>query len=305
VQLGEGNNRWYEVRRRFIPWVDGRLAQLLIATDITARKEAEELSRQQEERMQFTSRLTTMGEMASSLAHELNQPLSAISNYCMGVAKRLENQLDPAVSKDILPALEKASEQAHRAGTIIQRIRGFVKRSEPQRKSTAISNIINDAVGLVEIEAHRHRLNISSSIADNLPEVDIDPVLILQVLVYLLKNGLDSTREAYPLSSRWSAPPVSITADLDTSTFPVMLKIQVSDGGSGIPETMSERMFEPFFSTKSDGMGMELNICRSIIESHHGRLWAVNRMDSEQTRLVGCTFTILLPLVSPEAKDNL
>lgn len=96
VQLSEGNNRWYEVRRRFIPWVDGRLAQLLIATDITARKEAEELSRQQEERMQFTSRLTTMGEMASSLAHELNQPLSAISNYCMGVAKRLENQLDPA-----------------------------------------------------------------------------------------------------------------------------------------------------------------------------------------------------------------
>jgi len=304
VQLEDGSNKWYEVRRRFIPWVDGHLAQLLIATDITIRKEADDLARQQEERMQFTSRLTTMGEMASSLAHELNQPLSAISNYCMGVAKRLEGNLDPSIGKDILPALEKASDQAHRAGMIIQRIRGFVKRSEPQRKSTAISDIINDAVGLVEIDAHRHRLNITSNVMENLPEVDIDPVLILQVLVNILKNGLDSTRESYPLSSRWSAPAVNISADLDTSIFPAMLRIQVSDGGSGIPESVSERMFEPFFSTKSDGMGMGLNICRSIIESHQGRLWAVNRMDTEHTKLVGCTFTILLPLVSPEAAST-
>lgn len=304
IQLDDGSNKWFEVRRRFIPWVDGHLAQLLIATDITMRKEADDLARQQEERMQFTSRLTTMGEMASSLAHELNQPLSAISNYCMGVAKRLEGSLDPSMSKDILPALEKASEQAHRAGTIIQRIRGFVKRSEPQRKYSNISEIINDAVGLVEIEAHRHRLSITSNIADNLPEINVDPVLILQVLVNLLKNGLDSVREAYPLSSRWSAAPVNISADLDTSTFPAMMRIQVTDTGGGIAESVMERMFEPFFSTKTDGMGMGLNICRSIIESHHGRLWASNTMDSERTKLAGCTFTILLPLESPDSKEN-
>ena len=304
IELSDGSNRWYEVRTRFIPWVDGHLAQLLIATEITQRKKAEDLTRQQEERMQFTSRLSTMGEMASSLAHELNQPLSAISNYCMGVAKRLEGHLDPSVGKEILPALEKASEQAHRAGTIIQRIRGFVKRSEPQRKASAIRDIINDAVGLVEIEAHRHRLSIQSQIADNLPDVDLDPVLILQVLVNLLKNGLDSVREAYPLSSRWSAPPVKITADLDTSIFPAMLTIQVTDNGSGIAESVIEHIFEPFFSTKSDGMGMGLNICRSIVESHHGRLWAKNMMDSAQTKLVGCTFTILLPLESPDSVEN-
>ena len=305
IQLTDGSNKWFEVRRRFIPWVDGHLAQLLIATDITSRKAAEDQARQQEERMQFTSRLTTMGEMASSLAHELNQPLSAISNYCMGVAKRLESSLDPAISKEILPALEKASEQAHRAGTIIQRIRGFVKRSEPQRKAANISEIINDAVGLVEIEAHRHRLSITSEIAENLPVVNLDPVLILQVVVNLLKNALDSVREAYPLSSRWSAPAVKISADLDTSIFPAMLRIQVTDAGGGIPENVLERMFEPFFSTKSDGMGMGLNICRSIIESHHGRLWATNVLDSEQTKLAGCTFTILLPLESPETKVNI
>ena len=304
VQLTDGSNKWFEVRRRFIPWVDGHLAQLLIATDITARKEADDLVQQQQERMQFTSRLTTMGEMASSLAHELNQPLSAISNYCNGVAKRLEGNLDRAIIKEILPALAKASEQAHRAGTIIQRIRGFVKRSEPQRKAACITEIINDAVGLVEIEAHRHRLSITSEIAENLPVVNLDPVLILQVVVNLLKNALDSVREAYPLSSRWSAPAVKITADLDTSIFPAMLRIQVTDGGGGIPENVLEHMFEPFFSTKSDGMGMGLNICRSIIESHHGRLWATNVTDSEQTKLAGCTFTILLPLESPETKAN-
>lgn len=300
-----GISKWYEVRRRNVPWVDGHLAQLLIATDITLRVEADHLARQQEERMQFTSRLTTMGEMASSLAHELNQPLAAISNYCMGVAKRLQGQLDPALQKDILPALEKASDQAHRAGTIIQRIKGFVKRSEPQRKSCDITEIIHDAVGLVEIDAHRHRLSINTEIAEDLPPVDLDPVLILQVLVNLLKNSLDSLREVYPLSSRWSAPPVRISADLDTSTFPAMLRIQVKDTGSGIAESVIERMFEPFFSTKNDGMGMGLNICRSVIESHQGRLWATNLMDAEHTKLSGCTFTILLPLESPGSQDNI
>jgi hypothetical protein len=299
-----GLSKWYEVRRRFVPWVDGHLAQLLIATDITIRIEADDLARQQEERMQFTSRLTTMGEMASSLAHELNQPLAAISNYCNGVAKRLQGHIDPVMQKDILPALEKASDQAHRAGTIIQRIKGFVKRSEPQRKSCDISAIINDAVGLVEIEAHRHRLSIDTEIAENLPAIDLDPVLILQVLVNLLKNSLDSIREVYPLSSRWSAPPVRISADLETSTFPAMLRIQVTDAGAGIAESVIERMFEPFFSTKNDGMGMGLNICRSVIESHQGRLWAKNQMDTEHTKLSGCTFTILLPLESPGSEDN-
>ena len=296
------STKWYEVRRRYVPWVDGQLAQLLIATDITIRIEAEELARQQEERMQFSSRLTTMGEMASSLAHELNQPLAAISNYCMGVVKRLQGQLDPALQKDILPALEKASDQAHRAGTIIQRIKGFVKRSEPQRKPCDICEIINDAVGLVEIEAHRHRLSIAAEIAENLPMVNVDPVLILQVLVNLLKNSLDSMREIYPLSSRWSAPPVRISADLDTSTFPAMLRIQVTDTGAGIAESVIERMFEPFFSTKNDGMGMGLNICRSVIESHQGRLWAQNEMDAEHIKLTGCTFTILLPLEPTDSK---
>lgn len=304
IQLIGDESKWYEVRRRFIPWVDGHLAQLLIATDITLRKNTEDLARQQEERMQFTSRLTTMGEMASSLAHELNQPLAAISNYCMGVAKRLSGLVDQNLSKDLLPALEKASEQAHRAGMIIQRIRGFVKRSEPQRKDSGIGDIVADAVGLVEIEAHRHRLTIAAEVAPNLPKVSLDPVLIQQVLVNLLKNSLDSVREDAPLSSRWAVPPIKISADLETSTFPAMLRIQVVDSGPGVADGIIERMFEPFFSTKSDGMGMGLNICRSIIESHHGRLWAKNQYDPDSGKAVGCTFTILLPLETADTEAN-
>ena len=295
ILLRGNTNNWFEVRRRYISWVDGHLAQLLIATDITFRKNTEELARQQEERMQFTSRLTTMGEMASSLAHELNQPLSAISNYCMGMVKRLTSTQNP-LSTELLPVLEKANDQAHRAGTIISRIRSFVKRSEPQSKLCNIGDIIADSVGLAEFEANRHRLKIVSEIAPDIPDVELDPVLIQQVLVNLLKNSLDSLREVYPLSSRWSAPPVKISADLETGTMPSMLRVRVTDAGAGITESVLNRMFEPFFSTKADGMGMGLNICRSIIESHHGRLWAKNHMDTEHTRLVGCTFTILLPL---------
>ncbi|CAN1553088.1 nifL_nitrog, nitrogen fixation negative regulator NifL [Burkholderiaceae bacterium] len=302
VQLLDGENAWYEVRGRYIPWVDGHLAQLLIATDITLRKQAEDLARQQEEKMQFTSRLTTMGEMASSLAHELNQPLSAISNYCMGVAKRLKTYSDAHLVTELMPALEKASAQALRAGTIIQRIRDFVKRSEPQRKNCDIGEIIANAVDLVEIEANRQRFLIVAEVIPNLPRIDLDPVLIEQVLVNLLKNALDSLRESYPLPSRWSAPPIKIRADLETSVFPATLRIQVSDAGAGIADAVIQRMFEPFFSTKDDGMGMGLNICRSIIESHHGRLWAKNQLDAEHTRLAGCTFTILLPL---EISENL
>jgi len=191
---------WYEVRRRYISWIDGHLAQLIVATDITARKNADEATRQQEEKIQFSSRLTTMGEMASSLAHELNQPLAAISNYCTGIANRLKSNQPFDIHKDILPAIEKATTQAHRAGTIIQRIRGFVKRSQPQSQMVDIRNIIEDSVGLAEIEAHRHGVQLSKSFTDNLPLVHLDPILIQQVLVNLLKNAIDAVKKAPQIS---------------------------------------------------------------------------------------------------------
>ena len=286
--------KWFEVRRRYISWVDGHLAQLIVATDITERKYAEELARQQEEKMQFSSRLTTMGEMASSLAHELNQPLAAISNYCTGVANRLKSDKSIDIEKDILPAIEKATSQAHRAGTIIQRIRGFVKRSQPQRKIVPIHQIIDDSVGLAEIEAQRYGVEIKTYYQDRLPTVFIDPVLIQQVVVNLLKNAIDAVKKV-PNSIK-NGKAIDLKVDIDQSLTPNMLRIQVIDRGPGISDDAIDRLYEPFFSTKEDGMGMGLNICRSIIESHHGRLWATNHANQKDPSETGCTFTILLPL---------
>jgi len=284
--------QWFEVRRRYISWIDGHLAQLIVATDISTRKKAEEMARQQEEKMQFSSRLTTMGEMASSLAHELNQPLAAISNYCTGIANRLKSRNDYDIEKDILPAIEKATNQAHRAGTIISRIKGFVKRSQPQSKLVNIQEIIDDSIGLAEIEAQRYGVRFQSIYETNLPQIFADPILLQQVVVNLLKNGTDAVKTIESNLRKLIRIEVRVIETPEGD----MLRIQVSDQGPGIPLEIIERLYEPFFSTKTDGMGMGLNICRSIIESHHGRLWVENNATEKDPSRPGCTFTILLPI---------
>jgi hypothetical protein len=315
VQIPDKPN-WYEVRRRYIPWTDGHLAQMLITTDITDRRLSQDNLRAQEERLQFSSRLTTMGEMASSIAHELNQPLAAINNYCMGVVSRLRTKNDPQITTEILPVIEKVSAQALRAGTIIQRIRNFVKRSAPQRESCFIDQIIHQSIDLTDIEAHRHGIRIEKNIAPQLPECFVDPILIEQVLVNLLKNAIDSMRDSYPRSRRGNAPPIRLIADLDNNHQQPMLRIRIMDRGKGIDEEIITHIYDPFFSTKEEGMGMGLNICRSIIESHEGRLWGENNLtslienpypDEGDNQMKGCTFTILLPLehyLIPIAKNE-
>ncbi|AZG14729.1 MULTISPECIES: PAS domain S-box protein [Cupriavidus] len=278
--------KWFEVRRRYIQWVDGHLAQMQIATDITVRKAAEEMARQHEERIQFTSRLTTMGEMASSLAHELNQPLAAINNYCMGAVARLHS--GRSTPQDLIPVLEKTSAQAVRAGTIISRIRGFVKRSQPQRREAALHDIVADAVGLADLEATRRRVTILTRLPAPPLMLYVDPVLIEQVLVNLLKNAVEAMAG---LPAMRAAGVVRLHARVENVEFGQCVCIDVIDQGPGVDEATKERLFEPFFSTKSDGMGMGLNICRSIIESHQGRLWVENNVDG-----IGCTFKITLPL---------
>lgn len=280
--------RWFEVRRQYIQWVDGHLAQLQVATDITARRHAEELARQQDQRLQFTGRLMTMGEMASSLAHELNQPLAAINNYCMGTAALV--RAGKTAPDTLLPALEKTSQQAVRAGMIIKRIRSFVKRSEPKRQSTSIYEIVADAVGLAEIEARKRRIRIATDLPAGLPQIYVDPVLIEQVLVNLLKNAAEAMQSYTPPSGQRRDPAIHLRVLKQDKA----VEFIVADQGPGVDEATMEQLFEPFFSTKSDGMGMGLNICRSIIESHHGRLWVENNYVNHVRS--GCSFCILLPL---------
>lgn len=281
--------KWLEVRSRYLTWVDGRLAQLVIATDITPRRNAEELAAAQADQAQAASRLITMGEMASSVAHELNQPLTAISNYCSGMASRIRGQqID---EEALLSAIEKTARQAHRAGQIIQRIRSFVKRSETNRVPSDVATMVAEAVELAGIELRRRNVRLNHYLAARLPKVMADPILIEQVLINLLKNAA----EAIDLAGR----PVS-QRNVELRVLPRMMggqsavEFSVQDTGLGLAPEVMERVFEAFFSTKREGMGIGLNLCRSIVESHRGRLQVENIYNGPD--IVGCRFFFWIPV---------
>jgi hypothetical protein len=256
------SGRWYHVRENATRWVDGRVVRMGIATDITERKQTAEVSRQQADRLQRTSRLITMGEMASTLAHELNQPLSAIANYCMGCVTRIQSgNFRP---EDLLAAMQKASFQAERAGKIIRRVREFVKKSEPRRSAVQISEVLDDAIGFAEIDARRMSSRIVPEVAPDLPAVFADRIMIEQVVLNLVKNGLDSMADL--------PGPERILRVRARALGPRAVEVSVIDRGHGIGEEERARLFTPFYTTKAEGMGMGLNICRSIIEFHDGRL---------------------------------
>jgi signal transduction histidine kinase len=274
--------RWFDVRVRSIQWVDGRVVQLLVATDITQKRISDDNQRLQYERLQQTSRLINMGEMASSLAHELNQPLTAINNYLMGAVARIrsaENRQETVAADDLIEMLTKTAKQAERAGTVIQRIRGFVKRSDPIRKFIDPAALVAEAVGLAEIDGRALGVQVLQELDPDLPSINVDPILIEQVLVNLVKNGIDAMRDA---SIKVLRVRVRIAEN--------QILFSVKDRGHGVEPSMRDRLFDSFYTTKAEGMGMGLNICRSIIESHQGRLWFEDNADG------GSTFKFSLPL---------
>ena len=275
-------DRWFTVRPRVIRWVDGRKVRMIVAADITRKHQIEQQHREQEEKLQRTARLVTMGEMASSLAHELNQPLTAIANYCMGLSARIRAKVAAGQALDgqeLLEMLGKTAGQAERAGMVIRRIRGFVKRSEPERTTCEVHAIVADAVGLAEIDAQRLGKRIEVHLEPTLPTLNVDPILIEQVLLNLVKNGIEAMR---------STPRRDLHVTVGVRGESV--EFAVADAGTGLAPEAREKLFEPFFTTKSEGMGMGLNICRSIIESHQGRLWV------DTNAWGGCTFRFTLPL---------
>ena len=284
--------KWLEVRSRYLNWVDGRIAQMVIATDITPRRQAEEQYAQQAEKAQSVSRLITMGEMASSVAHELNQPLTAITNYCNGMVSRIKSQ---QITEDaLLVALEKTAHQAQRAGQIIQRIRSFVKKSEPNRTPSDVTGMVAEAVELAGIELRRRNVRLSHYIAARLPTLLVDPILIEQVLVNLMKNAAESIDHA-------NLPPARRNVELRVvprqAEGRAVIEFSVADTGPGLAPEALERLFEAFFSTKSEGMGIGLNLCRSIVESHQGRMRAENIYNGSE--VMGCRFSFWIPLASP------
>jgi PAS domain S-box-containing protein len=295
----ESLQKWFDVRTRYLQWTDGRLAQMLIATDITVRRSAEELAAQQAEKAQVTSRLMTMGEMASSVAHELNQPLTAITNYCNGMVSRVK--ADAIAKNDLVAALEKTARQAERAGQIIHRIRAFVKRSEPQRQPANAAEIVEDAVELVGIELRRRNVAIHTYVAQRLPMLLCDPILIEQVVLNLVKNAAEAIDNAQMPPSRRHIELRVVPRH--TPEEGGVIEFSVTDMGPGMKEEISERLYEAFFSTKAEGLGIGLSLCRSIVESHRGRIRAQNLYNG--AAVVGCRFSFTLPVDTPPRADAL
>lgn len=250
--------------------------------DITERKRAEELARQQQEQLQFTSRLVTMGEMASTLAHELNQPLAAIASYNTGCLNMLDS--GQATPQDLHPALEKIGLQAQRAGKIIRRVHDFVRKSEPKRAPCAVGEVVEDCLGFVEAEARKRHVRIDCDLPP-LPPVPADRLMLEQVLLNLIRNGMEAMA-ATPEPER----ALRIAVEIGDGE----LLVSVSDQGSGIAPEIRDKLFIAFFTTKPEGMGIGLSICRSIIEFHRGRLWAEDNPHS--TTGSGTIFRFTLPL---------
>ena len=259
----ETRGRWYLIHSRPVRWIDGRMVRLQLATDITERRRTEALFRQQQEKMQMTARLVTIGEMATTLAHELNQPLAAISNYSMGCVRRLRSgNWDEA---ELLDALEKGAAQAERASKVVQRVRALVARRAPNLVSCDINEVVGGVSSMIGLEARRNATSLELELSDVIPYVHADPLLMEQVILNLSRNALDAMQET-PAGERQ----LTIRSRPNGANT---VEVEVADRGRGIDQELEGNLFTPFFSTKSHGMGLGLHICRSIVEAHGGHVW--------------------------------
>ncbi|MCL2162471.1 MAG: PAS domain S-box protein [Betaproteobacteria bacterium] len=246
------------------PFIDAagqHIGWLGAVIDITEQKRLREQNQRQYERLQATSRLVTMGEMASTMAHELNQPLAAISSYVTGCLNQLNsNQLDVPELKDVQ---YKIARQAQRAAGIIGRVHSFVRRAEPHFGPNDLNSIVREAIALIEISAIKHEARIICELQRNLPLVSVDTQMIEQVIINLLRNAIDAMSDIAPEKR---------TIHVSTYLATGGISLAVADQGCGISSEIAAHLFEPFFTTKRQGMGMGLNICRTILELHHGLL---------------------------------
>jgi two-component system, LuxR family, sensor kinase FixL len=246
--------------------------------DVSERQATQVRLREIQAELVHMSRLTAMGEMASTLAHELNQPLAAISNYMKG-CKRLLDREDHDAFPKITEALDKAAEQAIRAGQIIRRLRNFVARGETEKRVEKVGRLIEEASALALVGGKERGIITRFDFDHQEQSVIVDRVQIQQILVNLLRNAMDamegSTRRELTIAARGSSKG--------------MIEIVVSDTGPGIAEEVADKLFQPFVTTKSSGMGVGLSISRTIAEAHGGNLWV------ESNPSGGASFHLILP----------
>jgi two-component system sensor kinase FixL len=252
--------------------------------DLTEHQHTQARLQELQSELVHVSRLSAMGEMASALAHELNQPLAAISNYMKGSRRLLAGSLDPNATK-IESALDRAAEQAIRAGQIIRRLRDFVSRGESEKRVESLSKLIEEAGALGLSGAREQGVQLRFSLDPEHDLVLVDRVQIQQVLVNLFRNALEAMQQA---------PRRELTAS-NARLADDMIEVAVSDTGSGFTEDVRSNLFQTFFTTKATGMGVGLSISRSIIEAHGGRMWA------ESNPSGGATFRFSLPAAPNES----
>ncbi len=238
--------------------------------DLTERQEAERRLQEMQSELVHVSRLTALGEMASALAHELNQPLSAISNYVTGSRQLLARE--GSDKEKIRDALERASEQALRAGQIIRRLREFVARGETDRQIERLPKLLEEASALALVGAREHGVLVRFDLDPEAELVVADKVQVQQVVLNLIRNAIDAMEGSPRRELRICSKAVGDMAE-----------IQVHDTGPGISDEVAHRLFHPFVTTKATGMGIGLPISRTIIESHGGRIWADRNRDGGAT----------------------
>ena len=260
---------------------------VMVFRDITEKKrqkaalnKALEDLKVQQDKVTHVSRLSTMGEMAAGFAHEVNQPLTAISNYAQ-VSKRLV-QREPMDIESLCQAMEKISSQARRAGEIISRIRSFVKKPDHCLEKIDCNRLLQDVVRLAEVDARNNGIEIHAGLEETLPAVRVDPVQTQQVALNLLRNGMEAM-QGQPARDEG----IWIRSRQMDEEF---VEISVKDRGYGLAEGAEEKLFTPFYTTKTEGMGIGLSVCMSIIQTHGGRLWAERNPEG------GTTFLFTLPV---------
>ncbi len=246
--------------------------------DLTEHRQTQARLQELQSELVHVSRLTAMGEMASALAHELNQPLAAISNYMKGSRRLLSGSSDPNTPK-IESALDRAAEQALRAGQIIRRLRDFVARGESEKRVESLSKLIEEAGALGLAGAREQNVQLRFNLDPAADLVLADRVQIQQVLVNLFRNALEAMAQS----------PRRELVVTNTRAADDMIEIEVADTGSGFQDDVIPNLFQTFFTTKETGMGVGLSISRSIIEAHGGRMWAANNASG------GATFRFTLP----------
>ncbi len=232
--------------------------------DLTERQQTLLRLQDLQSELAHVGRVSEMGTLASSLAHELNQPLTAVTSYCESARDLLRQQLDEETLATVREALDEAAAQAIRAGQIVRRLRDFMSHGEIERRVESIQRLINEANALALVGSREHGIDLQLALDPDADAVFVDRIQIQQVLVNLIRNAIDAMMD----NPRRQLSLATVNRDAG------MVEVIVADTGTGIAEPIAEQLFQPFVTSKQNGMGIGLSICRTIVEAHGGRIWA-------------------------------